>query len=224
MTDILTLGLDPSKSTGWAIHEPSKLTPRFWGNAFKCGTFEMPEKCDVYYTADMVGQKLTTVLKECKEEHGRLPDFAVIEGQAQAQVGGSNFAGSIYPWIAASSLVSTLGRFRIPYATLMPITWRIAFFGQGFKPPFKEHKLDKPDPKTGKTVRIEWLWKDAAINRLRELGVDLPKSKALADDAAEACALAYCWKTDAMKFHAKRYHQPWMDLRTGAYEQKRRVA
>lgn len=221
MSDTLILGLDPSKSTGWAIYRPSQLTPKFWKNAFQCGTFEMPEKCDVYYTADMVGQKLTTLLKECKEEHGRLPDFAVIEGQAQAQVGGANFEGSIYPWIAASSLISTLGRFRIPYATVMPVTWRTAFFGKGNKPAFKIHKLKKPDPRTGKTEWIEWLWKDFAIDRLRELGVELPKTKALADDAAEACALAYCWQCDGIKFHARRYQQPWIDLRTGATEHRR---
>lgn len=215
MTKPIILGLDPSKCTGWSIFNVSELSPKYWGKAFECGVFDLPKEADLVFTADQIGQKLAGLLKSCKEQHGRKPDFAVIEGQFQAQAEGTAFASSLYPWIAVSSITSTLARFQIPYATIMPSTWRASFFGEGFKPEFKVHQLKKPDRRTGKTERIEWLWKPAVIARCEELGIELPRLMAHKDDAAEACAIAYVWNNDKIKFHARRYQQPWVDLRIG---------
>lgn len=213
------LGFDPSKSTGWAMYD----TDRHF-SAIKCGTFEMPEKSDEYYTADQIGLKTCNLIRSCKDQFGKNPSFAVIEQQMAAQAVGTSFAGSIYPWIAVSSITATLANFGIPYGTLSPATWRRAFFGQGYKPPFKTHKFKKPDAR-GKTERIEWLWKDAAIKECERLGIVLPSTKALADDAAEAVALAICWKHKEINLHAGRYRKPWMDLVTGnAGKGERQVA
>ena len=80
----------------------------------------------------------------------------------------------------------------------MPSSWRKSFFGEGFKPP-----LDKKQKKD---------WKSAAVEECERIGITLPKQKALAHNAAEACALAICWGVRDMKVHAGGYHQPWLNL------------
>lgn len=192
----IVIAFDPAKVTGWALFDTSRDF-----SAIRCGAFEMPKNADEYYTADQLGLKVKAFVREIKDQHGRLPDFAVLEQQIQAQVksaSGQSFAGSIYPWIATSAITATLACFGIPYATIMPSTWRKSFFGQSFKPPV--------DAKGKKD------WKKAAIAECERLGINLPRTKALADDAAEACALAICWASKDMKFHAARYHSPWMSL------------
>lgn len=192
----LIIGFDPSKCTGFSIYS----TDRDF-SAIRCGVLEMPTKADEYYTADQLGLKVRTLITEIKEKHGQKPDFAVIEQQIMAQVknsAGQNFAGSIYPWIATSAIVATLANFAIPYGTLMPASWRKTFFGQGFKPP-----LDAKGKKD---------WKAAAIRECERLGIELPRTKAHADDAAEACAVAICWASRDMNLHAGRYQEPWMKL------------
>lgn len=202
MNKPLIIAFDPSKSTGYCIFDSSRHY-----SAIETGVLDMPPKADAYFTADQLGLKVVALLKACKEKHGRLPDFAVLEQQIEAQVKsaqGQNFAGSIFPWIASSSIVSTLARFSIPYGTLMPSTWRKMFFGAGFKPPI--------DAKGKKD------WKTAAITHCEQMGIILPKLKAHKDDAAEACALAICWAAKDMNLHAGRYHAPWLALQQGRNE------
>lgn len=221
MTKPLILAFDPSKSTGWCLYD----TARHY-SSIECGVLEMPDKADAYYTADQIGLKVVSLLKSCKEQHNRLPDFAVLEQQIEAQVAGSKFAGTIYPWIASSSICSTLARFAIPYGTLMPSAWRKMFFS-GYDVPqspvmetvqvdgrkVKQHARD-----TKGRLKYKYEWKDAAIAKCEELGIVLPKQKALADDAAEACALAICWANKDMNLHARRYQAPWLALQQGRNE------
>lgn len=199
----LIIGFDPSKNTGFSLYS----TERHF-SAIECGVLEMPPKADTYYTADQIGLKVAAFLRQIKEQHGRMPDFAVLEQQIEAQAAvagrGQSFAGSIYPWIASSAIVATLANFKIPYGTLMPATWRKLFFGAGFKPP-----VDRKGKKD---------WKTAAIAQCEQMGIILPKQKALADDAAEACALAICWAAKDMNLHAGRYHAPWLALQQGRNE------
>jgi len=193
----LIIGFDPSKCTGWSLFDSNKDF-----SAIECGALEMPDRADHYYTADQIGLKVSALLRRCKEQRGKMPDFAVLEQQIEAHVSSSakstNFAGSIFPWIATSAIVATLANFRIPYGTLMPASWRKSFFGQGFKPP-----LDKKGKKD---------WKKSAIAECERLGINLPSKKALADDAAEACALAICWASRDINLHAGRYQEPFMRL------------
>lgn len=191
---MIIIGFDPSKSTGWSLYDTDKHY-----SAITCGVLEMPPKADAYYTADQLGLKVTELLKACKEKHHRLPDFAVLEQQIEAQAAvsgrGQSFAGSIFPWIATSAIVATLARFKIPYGTLMPSTWRKMFFGAAYN-----HKMPAAEKKK------------ACIAECERLGIELPRTKALADDAAEACALAICWASKDMNLHARRYEEPWMRL------------
>jgi len=193
----LILGIDPSKNTGWSIFDNTRDL-----SAIQCGCLEMPAKSDHYFTSDQIGLKTTTLLRQCKQDFGRYPDFAVLEQQIEAQASmagrGQSFAGSIYPWIATSAIVATLANFKVPYGTIMPASWRKMFFGQGFKPP-----LDSKGKKD---------WKKAAIDECERLGINLPSKRALADDAAEACAIAICWASRDINLHAGRYRDPWMAL------------
>lgn len=203
----LIIGFDPAKMSGYALYD----TTRDFA-AIRCGCFEMPKGADEYFTADQLGLKVKNFVRDIRENHGRVPDFAVLEQQIQAQVkgaSGQSFAGSVYPWIATAAITATLANFGIPYGTLMPSTWRKMFFGQTYKPP-----LDNKGKKD---------WKKAAIAECERLGIQLPSTKALADDAAEACAVAICWASKDMKFHAGRYHAPWMAL-VQARNEKRAAA
>jgi hypothetical protein len=166
----------------------------------------MPKNADPYYTGEQLGLKLQAVL----ESLPKVPDFAVIEQPFHAS-GGRNIDGVIYGWGAVFSISTLCANWGIHIGTLAPSTWRGMFFGQALIPQKKGKKKIK-----GKVVEaLVDDWKRAAIQECERLGITLPATKALADDAAEACALAICWKHKEMKFHASRHYQPWMDLVQG---------
>ncbi len=198
----LIIGFDPSKYTGWCLYDPDRRKTDGNFSHVKCGVLEMPEKADMYYTADQIGLKITALLRGIKQDFGAYPAFAVLEQQIEAQVSmqgrGQSFAGSISPWVATSAIVATLANFGVAYGTLMPAAWRKSFFGAGFKPPV--------DGKGKKD------WKLACVDECERLGIQLPKKKTLSHNAAEACALAICWGVRDMKLHAGRYHEPWLKL------------
>jgi Holliday junction resolvasome RuvABC endonuclease subunit len=202
---IYILGFDPSKYTGWALYCPEQRRKDDNCSHIKCGVLEVPDKADPYFTGDQIARKVHALLLEHVKEYGKAPDFAVLEEAAQANIGKTSAAAMIFAWVSATAIVGVLANWGIPYATLHPNTWRPTFFGT-LKPPQKAVK------KAGK-VQMKNDWKSLAISECERLGVKLPKTKALADDAAEAVAIAMCWEDNEMKFHAKRYHQPWMNLR-----------
>ncbi|QRY69193.1 hypothetical protein JVX98_13310 [Ensifer sp. PDNC004] len=188
------IAFDPSKTTGWAWRDCARDH-----SAIRCGVFQMPDKADHYYTADQIGLKVKTFIKELMDnkEAGK-PDFAVLEEQSLAKIGNTSADAMIYPWLATSAIVATLANFGIPYGTLPAATWRVAFYGKGFKPP-----LDSKGKKD---------WKGAAIAACEQMNITLPPQKTLAHNAAEACALAICCQVKAMKVHAGRYQPAWVAL------------
>lgn len=192
------LGFDPSKSTGWSVYSPEHQKADGNFSHIRCGVFQMPDKSDHYYTADQIGLKVRNLISELIQANQR-PDFAVLEEQSLAKIGNTSADALIYPWLATSAIVSTLANYGVPYGTLPPGTWRKSFYGQAFRPP-----LDNKGKKD---------WKAAAVAECERIGIKLPTQKALAHNAAEACALAICWGVREMKVHAGRYQQPLMDLR-----------
>ncbi len=188
------ISFDPSKTTGWAWRDCSRDH-----SAIRCGVFQMPDKANHYYTADQIGLKVAGLIKGlmADKEVGK-PDFAVLEEQSLAKIGNTSADAMIYPWLATSAIVATLANFGIPYGTLPAGTWRVAFYGQGFKPP-----LDRNGKKD---------WKSAAITACEQMNISLPPQKTLAHNAAEACALAICAQIKAVKLHANRYHPALMAL------------
>jgi hypothetical protein len=200
------IAFDPSKCTGWALRDISRDD-----SSIRCGLFEMPKEADHYYVPDQLALKVRALI-DAEKKAGRKPDFAILEEQAKAGINGSQADSMIYAWATTAAIVAVLANFGIPYATIPAATWRVAFFGSGYKPPFKLHKLKKPDPRTGKTERTEYLWKDACISECERRQIVLPSGRDR-HNAAEACALALCAQSDKTKIHAGRYRAAWTAIR-----------
>jgi len=186
----IILGFDPSKNTGWSVFD----TKRDF-SAIRCGVFEMPDKCDHYFTSDQIGLKSRNLIRSLME-NGEKPDFAVLEEQSLAKIGNTSADALIYPWLATSAVVSTLANFGIGYGTIPAASWRVMFYGRGFKPP-----LDNKGKKD---------WKEASRRECERLGIALPSQKTINHNAAESCALAICWR--GAKLHARRYEAGFMGL------------
>jgi hypothetical protein len=209
------ISFDPSKTTGWAVTDTRRDD-----SAIECDVFEMPDKADHYYTMDQIGLKTRNLIQGLVEA-GRKPKFGVVEEQSLAKIGNTSADAMIYPWVASSAICSTLANFGIPYATIPAATWRVAFFGSGYKPPFKIIKLKKPDKKTGKMEKIEWLWKEAVVAECERRGIVLPSKKGLAHNAAEAAAIGMVGRCDKTKIHAKRYEAIWNEVKDSKYKKDR---
>lgn len=192
------IAFDPSKHTGWSLRDMARDH-----SAIRCGVLEMPDKADHYYTADQIGRKVCGLITE-EIRAGRKPTFAIIEQQALAKIGNTSADAMIYPWVANSAIVATLANFGIPYASIPAVTWRVSFFGRGFKPP-----VDSKGKKD---------WKKACVAECERLGIVLPTQKTIAHNAAEACALAICAQVPATKVHARRYEPALMALRMARNE------
>ena len=190
------LGLDPSKCTGFAVYDIGKHL-----SAIQCGVFEMPDKADAYYTGDQIGLKTAALLREHMVDGRQTIAFAVLEEQSKAQIGNSNADAMIYAWGSSLAIVATLANFGIPYGTIPAATWRKMFFGASFKPPLKPTK-------PGKKPQSDW--KAAAVDQCDREGIILPSKKTVSHNAAEACALAICWR--GAKLHARRDEPKFMAL------------
>lgn len=188
---MISLGFDPSKNSGYGLWDTQRDH-----SSILSGVFEMPKGADQYYTSDQIGRKTVALIRECKERHGRYPDFATLEEQSLAKIGDTSADAMIYPWVATSAIVSALANFGIPYGTIPAATWHVMFYGKGFKPP-----LDNKGKKN---------WKEAARRECDRMGIKIPAQKTINHNAAEACALAICWR--AAKLHARRYEPAFMTL------------
>ena len=203
----LIIGFDPSKYTGWSLFDTDKHESQI-----KCGVFELPEKCDPYFTGDQIAAKVRTFINDIRQKYGRNPDFAVLEEQKLNAFGKKGFNGIIYPWIGTTAVVSIISQFGIPYATLTDSQWR-EIYGKDFQPP------QVPVMEGGKQVldkhgkpKFSDDWKAAAVNECLRLEIEIPRLKAIAHNACEAAVLVRKWDHKAMKFHARRYQEPWMKL------------
>lgn len=208
MTTIM--GFDPSKCSGWAIFSPEKRRRDNNCAHVKCGVLELPPKSDHYFTGDQISQQVQNLFVQ----HGK-PDFVVLEQQAMASIGNTNADGMLYPWIASIAIVSVVANWGVAYGTLPSGTWRKAIFGAGFKPPQKpvmQKGVQAKDKRGNPKFKSDW--KTPAIEECERLGIQLPRLKAHADDAAEAALIAMCWEHKEIKIHAGRYRQPWIDLVT----------
>ena len=193
-------GFDPSKTSGISEWETGRNHSSIW-----CDIIRMPNDCDHYWFGVQMQRKLIRFVKE----RGK-PDLCVIEQQSLNSMG-NNLDGVIYPWGAVKAFCGVLGgAYGVPIVKIAPQSWHVSFFGKGYKPRFKVHKLKKPDPKTGKTERIEYLWKEACVEVCEQMGIVLPKPASLAHNAADAAALAICWR--AANPINDEYHAPWMKL------------
>lgn len=184
------LAFDTSKTAGWAFFDTIKHI-----SSIKCDVLEFPAKASIEYCADQMGLKVTKLIREFK------PDFVIMETALKMSPGGT--MATVVSCMLHGAVLSTVGNFGIPWGTISSATWRKMFYGTGFKPPQKITKLAKPDPKTGKTEKVENLWKEAIVIQCEREGIILPSRKTVAHNAGEAAAIAVCWR--GAEIHAGRY-------------------
>jgi hypothetical protein len=142
-----------------------------------------------------MGLKVTGLIKEYR------PDFVIMETALKMSPGGT--MATVVSCMLHGAVLSTVANFGIPWGTISSQTWRLMFYGKGFKPPQKITKLDKPNPKTGKMEKVENLWKEAIVSQCEREGIILPTKKTTAHNAGEAAAIAVCWR--GAEIHAGRY-------------------
>lgn len=189
-------GFDPSKTSGIGEWQTERDYSSIW-----CDIFRMPDECDHYWFGVQIQRKIIKTIKE----RGK-PDIGVVEQQSLNSMG-NNLDGVIYPWTAALAFCGILGAYGIPVVRIAPQSWHAVFFGRGFKPP------QKPVNKTIKGQKVKTFendWKAACVASCEQMGIILPTPKSLAHNAADACALAVCWR--AANPIATEYHPQFINL------------
>jgi Holliday junction resolvasome RuvABC endonuclease subunit len=206
---VIVMGLDLATTSGWAVRDSARHR-----SSIRCGTFSVKE-----YDWEEKYPVAANLFYRLVKEHA--PDFVAIErpehgvrqfrkkGKADL-TGEEQVVSTINP--AALQLTGIAGAItaicmmmRIPFGTVAAVSWRPVFFGKGVKPQGKQD------------------WKDLAIEYCERESIQLPRTKAEQRDAAEAVGICSCWhKCDVPKIEWMQ--RRFMDLRTGAYEQKRSAA
>lgn len=190
------LSCDPSKTMGLAEWQTERDHSSIW-----CDILRMPDDCDKYWYAVQTHRKLLKVIKE----RGK-PDLGVVEAQSESSMG-NNLDGVLYPWGGAYIFCAVLGAYGIPVVRIPPQTWHVSFFGRGFKPP---QKPVKKMIKGKKVATFENDWKAACVAACEQMNIILPSPKSLSHNAADACALAICWRAGTPI--AAEYHPQFISL------------
>lgn len=206
---MIVMGLDLATRSGWAVRDSNKHR-----SSIQCGTFSVKE-----YEWEEKYAVAANLFYRLVKEHK--PDFVAIErpehGVRQFKkkgkpdlTGEEQIVSTINPAALqltgiAGSIIGMCMMMKIPYGTIAATSWRPIYYGKGVK------------PAEGKN------WKDLAIETCQREGINLPPTKDQQKDAAEAVGVCTCWhKCDVpgIDWMQRRF----MDLRTGAYEQKRAAA
>jgi len=201
----LILGLDIASVTGWALWDTGRNR-----SSIECGTIDSPEKTtDEHVAAEFAG-KLAALIRHCEDRYGRKPDLAVVEEMVKRTLRSAKTETVL--GMLHGSAYATLSSLGVMWGTLPVATWRAGFYSKGYRPPIKVIRHKKPT-KFGKMESYTDDWKAAAIAASEEMGISLPPQKKRSEDAAEAVALAICWKS--VKLHDKRFRVPLLDLLQG---------
>lgn len=187
------LGLDVSKHAGWAVWETHRSI-----SSIKCDVLEFPAKASIEYCADQMGLKITALIKDHK------PDFIVLETALKMSPGGSAVS-IVSSCMLHGAVYATLGNWGKPWGTISVGTWRRMFFGKDPSLPqtpiMDKNGVQARDSKGRLKFKTEW--KQAVIEQCEREGIELPSKKTIKDNAAEAAALAVCWR--GAEIHAGRY-------------------
>jgi Holliday junction resolvasome RuvABC endonuclease subunit len=203
------MGLDLATRSGWAVRDSDKHR-----SSILCGTFSVKD-----YDWEEKYAIAANLFYRLIKEH--VPDFVAIErpehgvrqfkkkGKADL-TGKEETVSTINP--AALQLTGIAGaciaicQIRgIPYGTIAATSWRPVYFGKGIKPPEGQD------------------WKDLAIAYAQREQIVLPPTKAEQRDAAEAIGVCTCWHNCAIP-EIKWMQQRFMELRSGAFDAKRKAA
>jgi hypothetical protein len=212
---MIICGLDLATQSGYAFRDSDKHRSSIICGVFSVKENDRKEKLEWEAKYGVAANLFYRLIKEHK------PDFVAIErpehgvrqfskkGKADL-TGEERTVSTINP--AALQLTGIAGAvigicqvMGIPYGTVASASWRSSYYGKGVKPgPGKD-------------------WKDLAIASCNQEGIILPPTKAEQRDAAEAVGICTCWHK------AELPNIAWMrarfvELRSGAYEQKRNAA
>lgn len=205
---MIVMGLDLATRSGWAVRDSRKHR-----SSILCGTFSVKD-----YQWEEKYAIAANLFWRLVKDHA--PDFVAIErpehgvrqfrkkGKADL-TGKEEIVSTINP--AALQLTGIAGAViaicqirGIPYGTIAATSWRPVYYGKGVK------------PAEGKD------WKDLAIEYAERENIALPSTKEEKKDAAEAIGVCTCWHNCAIP-EIKWMQQRFVELRTGAYEQKRKA-
>jgi len=184
----LILGLDIATTTGWALYSTRDSLA-----TIRTGVFIAKGETALQKGADL-GVQVMWFLKDLKVRQS-LPVFAMMEQPLQVAVQHKkkvhnglfnqeaettiNPATVILANTLCGAVATALHAYKIPFETIAVQSWRKFFYPKGLTPPMKETKHRNGSSTFAKD------WKQAAINRCREMRVDVVKH-----DAAEAAGIA----------------------------------
>lgn len=183
-------GIDPSSKCGLAIWDTKCSLA-----SIHCEVIDNKVEGDYYWYAAQMGRKLRARVNEFGK-----PDIVVIE-QGSESTQGTGVHGVIWSWNVIGAIVSLMGVYGMPIATITTGAWRKPFYGKGFIPPqvpatervvVNGQKVTRQIVQNGKP-KFKNDWKAAAILKCQDEGVTLPPQKTIAHNAAEAVGIAHSW-------------------------------
>lgn len=183
MTKPIIMALDTSKSAGFAIWDTANDP-----SSIKAGVLQFKDGESIEYCAGQMGLKIVSMIREHK------PNFIIMEESIKTTMKGAS--ATIVSNMLHGAVIATCENMRVLWGTIPIATWRKMFFGSGFKPPLDKH---------GKND-----WKAAAVASCEKAGITLPTQKTIAHNAAEAAAMAYCWR--GAEIHNDRDRKRFMEL------------
>lgn len=198
MTKPIIMALDTSKSAGFAIwntaNDPSSI---------KAGVLQFKDGESIEYCAGQMGLKIVSMIREHK------PNFIIMEESIKTTMKGAS--ATIVSNMLHGAVIATCENMRVLWGTIPIATWRKMFFGSGFKPPQKPvmKKGVQEIDQYGKPKFVND-WKAAAVASCEKAGITLPTQKTIAHNAAEAAAMAYCWR--GAEIHNDRDRTRFMEL------------
>lgn len=183
MSKPVIMALDTSKKAGFAVWRTEKHP-----SSMLTGVMQFKDGASIEYCAGQMGLKIVALLREHK------PDFVIMEESIKTVMKGPS--ATIVSNMLHGAVIATCENMHVLWGTIPVQTWRKMFFGQGFKPPPDKH---------GKND-----WKAAAVASCENAGITIPTQKTISHNAAEAAAMAYCWR--GAEIHTDRDRTRFMEL------------
>lgn len=183
MSKPVIMALDTSKKAGFAVWRTERDP-----SSMLTGVMQFKDGESIEYCAGQMGLKIVAMLREHK------PDFVIMEESIKTVMKGAS--ATIVSNMLHGAVIATCENMHVLWGTIPIQSWRRMFFGQGFKPP-----LDNK----GKND-----WKAAAVASCERAHINIPTQKTISHNAAEAAAMAFCWR--AAEIHTDRDRQRFMEL------------
>lgn len=200
-------GIDPSSKCGIAIWDTKCSLA-----SVHCEVIDNKVEGDYYWYAAQMGRKLRARVNEFGKPH-----IVVIE-QGSESTQGTGVHGVIWSWNVIGAIVSIMGVYGMPIATITPGAWRKPFYGKAFVPPqlpVTERVVVNGQKVTRQVIENGRPKFKTTGRRPQSLSAktkaSLPTQKTIAHNAAEAVGIAHSWYYS--KIINKEYEKPFMSLK-----------